>query len=367
MKIQCERKNLADAFQIVGGLIPPRSVKPVLQHAKLLADGSGLELWATDLELSLRYRIPDVTVDQEGMVVIPAGRMSAILREVDDGIVTLDADHQICNLNCAKSFFKLLGWDPEEFPEIPPFQDRDTIEISSETLKALIRNTGFAAAKEKTRYALNGVLLRIRESIVEMVATDGRRLARQVVPIDNPKGVEKKALLPTKGLTQLEKLIMPEDEVVQLDFEENMVRIKTRNAELSIRQIEGAFPDFEEVIPKEHETRIISKPSAFCSALRKASIMTSDETRAVRIRFSGGEAELTTHAADVGESKVQLAVEVEGKDQDVNFNPDFLLEGLRVLPDDEGFHLDLTNPSSPGKVTYGEGYTYVVMPINLDA
>ncbi len=366
MKIRCDRKRLSDAFQILTGIIPPRSVKPVLQHVKLLAQGDTLTMWSTDLEISLRFRLDGVLVEEEGILVIPAGRMTSILREITDESVVLETTDQTCQVVCENSFFKLLGWDPEDFPEIPALPETGGFDVAAESLREMIRKTTFAAAREKTRYALNGVLLHIGGEAIEMVATDGRRLARYVVPVENPDAIERRALLPVKGLAQLEKMIRPQDEMVRLYFEENMVGIRTYAAELSVRQVEGAFPDFEEVIPKSFESRVTATAGSFCSALRKVSIMTSDETRAVRIHFGDGQAQFSSKSTDVGESKVAMTTNVEGKDQEVSFNPDFLLEGLRVLPDDVEFHLDLTDQSSPGRISHGEGYTYVVMPINIE-
>ena len=231
----------------------------------------------------------------------------------------------------------------------------------------MIRKTAFAAAREKTRYALNGVLLHIGGESIEMVATDGRRLARYVVPVENPDRVEKRALLPVKGLLQLDKLIQPDEEVIRLFFDDNMVGIRTASAELSVRQVEGTFPDFEEVIPKGFESRVTSMAGPFCSALRKVAIMTSDETRAVRIQFEDGQAKFTSRTTDIGESEIELPTDVEGKSQEIAFNPDFLLEGLRVLSEDAEFHLDLTDRSSPGRISHGSEYTYVVMPINTES
>lgn len=366
MKIQCERKKITEAFQLLSGIIPPRSVKPVLQHVKMLAQGGSLFLWSTDLEISLAYRIDDVEVETEGIIVIPAGRMTSILREITDEMVVVESKEQVCHVVGENSFFKLLGWDPEDFPEIAPLPEAAGFDVASETFREMIRKTTFAAAREKTRYALNGVLLHIGPESIEMVATDGRRLARFVVPVENPDGVEKRALLPVKGLSQLEKLIRPEDEMIRLYFEDNMVGVRTLSGELSVRQVEGAFPDFEEVIPKTFDSRVKATAGEFCSALRKVSIMASDETRAVQIDFRDGQAEFRSQSTDVGESKVAMMTDIDGKDQEVSFNPDFLLEGLRVLPDDGEFVLDLTDRSSPGRISHGERYTYVVMPINLE-
>ncbi len=366
MKFKSDRKALSDAFSVVGGIVPTRSVKPVLQHVKIIADGRGVELFGTDLEISLRYRLDEVDVEREGMIVLPASRLNAILREIADNDVTLDVDGQTCQVVCESSFFKLLGWEAEEFPEIAPLPEAGGFEVAADTFREMIKKTAFAAAREKTRYALNGVLLRIGGSSIEMVATDGRRLARFVVPVENPEGTERQALLPVKGLTQLEKLVRPDEEMITLHFEENMVGIRTASAELSVRQVEGSFPDFEEVIPKAYESRVTATAGAFCSALRKASIMTSEDTRAVQIQFSEGNAEFSSRSTDVGESKIELPTAIDGKNQDVSFNPDFLLEGLRVLPDDGEFHLDLTDRTSPGRISHGDEYTYVVMPINIE-
>jgi len=366
MKIQCDRRKLSEVFQILSGLIPPRSVKPVLQHVKLLAGTDGVELWATDLEIAIRYRLQDVTVKEQGIAVVPAAKMSAILREGTDETVSIDTDKQVCNIRFPSSFFKLLGWETEEFPEIPTFREEGPLEIAAAGLRDMIRKSSFATAREKTRYALNGVLLRVRDDVAEMVGTDGRRLARRVLSLGGKKPAERKALLPTKGLAQVERLLDDDEEILQLDFEENMVIIRSRRADLSIRQVEGAFPDFEDVIPKDKTTRVTSKAGEFCSALRRSAIMTSEETRAVRIRFAEDQAVFVARAADVGESQVELPVGLEGEEQEISFNPEFLIEGLRVLADDTEFHLDLTDKSSPGKLTCGEEYTYVIMPINLD-
>jgi len=367
MKFSADRKGLFEALQILSGVIPVRSVKPVLHHVKLLASGDSVEIWGTDLEISLRMRMGEVEIEREGVCVLPCGKVTAILREIADERVTLDNEGRECRISASSSLFKLLGWDPGEFPEIPHLPRAGGFDVAAETLREMIRKTVFAAAKEKTRYALNGVLLHIGGEAIEMVATDGRRLARYVVPVENPDGIEQRALLPVKGLAQLDKLIGPEDEMIRLFFEENTVGIRTATAELQVRQVEGVFPDFEEVIPKGFESRVTSTAGPFCAALRKASILTSEETRAVQIHLENGNARFTSRSTDVGESKVELPTNIDGKEQDVSFNPEFLLEGLRVLPEDSEFHLDLTDRTSPGRISFGPEYTYVVMPINVES
>lgn len=364
MKFRGNRQSLLEALTIVGSVVAPRSIKPILQNLRMVVDSSGATLLATDLEVAIRYKIPLESVEEGGDVLLPVQRLLGIFREADGEEITFASDDRSLRITCGRGSFKVLGEDPDEFPVIPSFDDSKAFVLEREPFRLLIRKTTFATAREKTRYAFNGVRFEVEGDTARMVATDGKRMAVKSVGIDNPQNIEAGHIIPTKGLQTFDRVLTDTDEQVRINLEDRQVMIRTGNAEVSSRLVEGAFPRYDNVIPKETALSATFGKQELLSALKQAAILTNDESRSVRMSFSEDRLVLTSRAMDVGEARIELETEATGEPIEVAFNPDFLVEGLKNM-DAEQLEIFVSGKDTPARIDGEENFIYIVMPVTL--
>jgi DNA polymerase-3 subunit beta len=365
MNITCQTEALRAALQTVGSVVQPRPTRPILATVLLDARNGGLELHATDLEIGIRYSVPKLVVEEAGAAAIPQARVTPILQLTADENVTLRTDERQCVISASDSTFKLPLEAADEYPEIPDFNEESALELSRSDLEEMTEKTIFAAHKGKHRYALNGVLLVVDEKKILMVATDGRRLARMEKKAKNPEGTEESVIVPTKALQQIIKVLTDEDETVRVNINENQLIAKTSRAVVSTRLVEGHFPPYESVIPSNTDKKIDFDRERMSSAVRRAAILTSDESGSVILHFEKDKVTVNSSAPETGEAKVEMAVTYEGPELDVAFNPEFLSDFFGVL-EDETVRLEVRDAASAGLFRAGKELIYVVMPVSRE-
>jgi len=366
MKFRLDRQRFLEAVQLVGGVVAPRAIKPIYESLQIVSRDGGIEILATDLEVGIRLFLDDVAVEEAGTMTIPAQRLSSILREVVDDSIEIGWRGQTCEIVAQGSRFKVLCENPDDFPEIPEFDERGMFAVPNGTFTKLVAKTGFAAAKEKARFALNGIQMTVAGTEIACVATDGRRLAMMNGACENPDGVERSGIIPTKGMSQMVKVLTEGDEVIRLNLGESLCLAQTRRAVISSRLVEGQYPPVKEVIPANTTNRVVLNRAEIIAALRKARILTNQESRVVRLGFeSGGRLLIDAQAVEVGEAHIEMAVEYTGEPMRIGFNPEFLLEGFGAA-EGETARFELSAPNSPGKIMDDAGYTYVVSPVSLE-
>ena len=370
MKVICNRGALLDALNVTGNAIAPRSPKPVLGCVKLTAADNVLTIGATDLEVAIRYSDTQVQIEQEGEALVPAEKLRDIVREsVDDTLaieLTKGDGGGTVQIKGQDSLFKIFT-QSAEFPPIPGFEGEADFEVSAGQLKQLIAQTLFSAAKESTRYAFNGVLMNAKGTRLSLVATDGRRLAQAAGDLVSTNKVPKegtKAIIPAKALQLIEKLLGDAEETVGFQLRENQVIFHTSTATLTSNLVEGQFPPFEDVIPKETDKKMTASTGDFLSAIKRASLLTTEESKGVRLHFSKNGLVLTSRSPEAGEATVNFPCKFEGTDVEIGFNPQFLVEALRVVDTDE-LSLEMTAANRPGLLRGGANFLYVIMPVNL--
>jgi len=369
MRFTCSREKLLGGLQIVGSVVSTRGMKPVYESVLIRSRDGALEMMGTDLEVAIRFHLTDkdgdIRIEEAGALVVPAARLTAILREVKDDLLNFVWEQNVLTISCVGSRFRIMGLPEEEFPEIPDFPEQAPVTVPSAIFKRMVARTSFAAAREKMRYALNGVLFLLKDDRLQMVGTDGRRLAHTSHAIENKTGADLRAIVPTKGMTQIAKVIGEEEETIDLALSNNQLAARTEHAVVVSRILEGSFPPFQDVIPLNCECRARMKREDLIAAVRKAALLTNKESQSVRWAFGEGELILTARAAEVGEAHVSLAIEYEGEPAEIALNPAYVLDGLAVI-EDETVTFEFRNPSSPSKMTDGEEFTYVVMPISIE-
>jgi DNA polymerase-3 subunit beta len=366
MKATCNREGLLSAFQLANVAVPTRDVKPILKNLKAIADENRCTLMATDLELGIRLEVRGVKVDESGEGILPAARLLAILRESQDEELVIEANNDACSVRGEHVEFEMPSEDPANFPDLPTFEAEKHHEIAAGVLGEMIRRTVFATADDVGRYSMTGVLWELEEEQARLVATDGRRLALALGPAKPHGGHASKGMLPvvpTKAMTLLERNLADDEEMVQVSLRANEVLFRAGQAVIYSRLVEGRFPDYRQVLPKKQIAKVSLNVPAFTAAVRQAKIMTDDESKRVVFHFAKNKLTLQAQGATTGRSKVELPLEYEGKNLDISFNPDFLIDMLRVLPPDAELMVELIDGNSPALFRSGPHYMYLVMPL----
>jgi DNA polymerase-3 subunit beta len=368
MRFTCEKDALHRAVQGVLGVVASKGVHPVYESVQITAEADALTLQATDLEIGMKVHVgptDDLGIERPGTAVVPAQRLAAILRELPKGAVTFDweAERRECRLEAGSGRFQLQGPSPEDFPEIPDVGGAEEVAVSAGALRRMIKRTAFAAAKERMRYALNGLLLQVEGERLEMVATDGRRLALEHDTCTNPGEAALRAIVPTKGFQQLDKHLGDTDETVWLSVGNNHFRARTGNVTIVSRLVEGSFPGYREVVPATCSHAASIRRDAFHAALRRAALVTSRDTQLVRLAFEDDVLKVSARSSE-GSAEERMPCGYQGDEEVLGFNPEFLLDALSVL-ESEDVTFEWNGRASPGKITEGS-YTYVVMPVSLE-
>ncbi|MHC4428097.1 MAG: DNA polymerase III subunit beta [Planctomycetota bacterium] len=375
MKVICDRAALVDAVNTASGIVAARTPTPVLKCLKMTAtEGApgGLVITATDLEVGLRLSVPLVEIEQGGEVAIPADKISQIARACEDPTLTLESEDHTVHIRGAGSHFKVFGYDPKEFPPVRDFSEA-TIDatISAGVLRSLISRTLFAAAVEHSRYAINGVLFERQGRKLRLVSTDGRRLAMALGECESAEG-DRACIVPSKALKLMVKLVDDPDATVRLAVDENQILMAVGDAEadgdtaiVSSNLVEGAFPPFEDVVPKEQDKKVTFNAATLGSAIRRAALLTNEESKGVKLRFADQKLTLTSRAPEMGEATVEVDLDdYQGDPLEIGFNPGFITDALNVINTDRVI-IELKSANKPGVLKTGPDFTYVLMPVSL--
>ncbi len=364
MKLKCERAALYEAVQFAGALASTKMAKPILQNVKLVADKKRLEVMATDLEVSVRVVLENVEVEKPGAVAVSANRLLGILRESPDDQMDIQVDDHKCIIRGADSQFDMPGDDPADFPAVPEMMKSPQAEIARVDFSEMVDKTVFAAAAESTRYALNGVCFIFSANHLELVSTDGRRLAlikRKAKGVSADMG---SIIVPPKALNHVRRALTEDDEVVGLKVDDNKVIFQTSRALVSSVLVEGHFPPYREVIPKDSDKKVTLKREAFLGAIRRAALLTTEEARTVRLDFRKDLLVLTSEAPEAGKAEVKLTIENPSAEVTIAFNPNFLTDALRVMSAAD-VTMEMKDGTRPAVLREEGDYLYVVMPINI--
>ncbi|MCH2139211.1 MAG: DNA polymerase III subunit beta [Phycisphaerales bacterium] len=369
LKVICDQAALAEALNTAGSVVASRTPSPVLTCVKLTAGDGRLRLAATDGETAMVLDLDRVEVDAAGEVLIPADKLTQIVRECTDPTVTLEADGHALHIRGDDSRFKVFGFDPQEAPPEAHFDDEGVdCTMDAGTLATTVARSLFAAAAEHTRYAINGVLYHREGKRLRMVATDGRRLAVAVADCGSGDG-ETSCIIPAKALGLLRRLSKDPDAGVRISVGESRIAFRvdsaTAPATLVSSLVEGRFPPFEDVIPKEQDKKLTCDREQLRSAIRRASLLTTEESRSVRMQFESKQLTLSSHAPEMGEAEVTIEVKgYEGDAMEIGFNPAYIADALKVIDDDD-ITLELKASNKPGLLRAGRDFTYVLMPVTV--
>jgi len=375
MKLLVNRAALVEALGLASSVVLSRTPKPVLTCVKLAAGSTGttktLTLTATDMELALQYTLTQVDIAAPGVALIPAAKLSEIVNNSPDDTLTLETTGDTTAIKGSDANYKVFGFNAEEFPPISAFEGTADFSLSAGALQTLLNRTRFAAAKEMTRYAINGVLFEKKGKKIMLVATDGHRLAQtRDETTEAEAGRDVSAVVPIKAINLIERLLTDPEQTVSLQFKENKLFVQISSetggvtATMSTALVEGTFPPYNDVIPKDSDKKVVLNRQRFESAVKRAALLTNEESKGVRLSFSAGMLAISSRAPEMGEAKIDMPVEYAGEAIEVGFNPLYLMDALKVA-DQETVTFELKTPNKPGLLKSGPGFLYVVMPVNL--
>jgi len=370
MKVTCDREKLWHAFQTAASVAPTRSPKPILQNIKLEVSAEAATLMATDLEIGIRMAVAGLEVAVPGSVVLPISRFGLILRESSDEKLSLESDGRSTVVRGQRSEFRLPTENPDEFPVVSAFEEEKYHELPARFLRELVRRTAFATDPESSRYALGGVLFELSETGILAVGTDGRRLAKQEGPakaVGGPETSEQATIVPTRALHLLERALAEDEGDIQLVARANDIRIKSGQATIFARLVEGRFPRWRDVFPRrENALRIELPVGPFYATVRQAAIVSSEQRRGVEFTFGEGKVTLACRGAEAGESHVELPIAYDGAPKSVTLDPRFVSDFLKVLDPEKTFVLEMEDTDSAVVCTTDDNYAYVIMPLARD-
>jgi len=326
-----------------------------------------VRICATDLEVGIDYLISEVQVVEAGDVVVPADRLTAIVRESVDDTLLMEVEAGSCKVTGKDSHFTIYSQDAEQYPLVPAFEAPADITIGLRNLQAGIKQSLFAAAKESTRYALNGVLWEVTGKKLLLVATDGRRMAcckTGLASAAEEQIAERKIIMPAKTMALLEKIGGDDKDVVAIKLVGNQIVMSCANIIISSSLVEGNFPKYEDIIPTSYDKKLTLSTEATLSAVRRSALLTSEESKGIKLTVGKNNIMFSGRAPETGDAQVDMTVDYAGEPIEVGFNPQFLIDALRIIQTPE-FELELGPSDKPGLIKNSKGFLYVLMPINL--
>ena len=375
MKVRITRDELLTGLQRVQGVVEKRNTMPILSNILLEAKQDGAEIVATDLEIGMRG-LYKATVLETGGVTISARKLFEIIKELPPGEIELSAgDNNWTTIRAGKSQFKVVGLPSADYPALPSIEREGLTPLSGDGLLELIRKTLFAAGDNDARYILNGLLVTLvntdKKTALRLVGTDGHRLAvaEQEVGKAEMKGgaQEIKAIIPKKAAQEMRRLLEERgDNEPLIGFAKNLMIFRKSGLLLTSRLMEGNYPNYQQVIPKEGGKRISVNRQELESALRRVSVLSKEKASAVKVSFVPGKMTLFSSSPDYGEAIEEIPASYEGETLSSGFNARYLLDVFSVM-DGEKVSLQMDTPLSPCLVQESEspGFKCVVMPIKI--
>ena len=372
MQFSISKQSLLKELNLLQGVVEKKTTIPILANVLIEAEGkSGISMVATDLDVSLQTECTaDVT--RPGSMVLQAKKLFDIVRNLPDAeIYFAKEDNYWARLTCGASEFKIVGQAKEHYPSTPQFTG-ESIALPAPMLNGLIARTGYAITQEESRYALSGSLFLLADGRLQMVATDGHRLAWVATALDESTSKvptdQIRVIVPKKALGELQKLTAGSEEAVEFAKDENHLYFKMGPRQLTSRMLAGQFPNYDLVMPKNNDKIVHLNSETITQAIRRAALMADERSHGVKFELADGRLSITSQSADVGEAKEVIPIDYNGDGIGIGFNAQYLLDFLAVVGSDEVI-LELKDEQSPAllrpPVSEPLDFKYVVMPMRL--
>jgi DNA polymerase-3 subunit beta len=373
MDFSCSRDDLIKGVQAVERIVSTKSTLPIIGNILFEAKKSGLMLSANNLEIGIEINVP-AKIQKEGSILIPAKTLGGIVSKLPSGDVLFKvSEKNIVKISYKESHFTIHGLASDEFPSLPKVKDGKSLELDAAVLFEMVKQTIFSVSSSEEKYVLNGVLFEVGKSDlpgdtsdIRLVATDGYRLARRGAKI-GAKGVgEIKSIIPAKALAEVNRVIQDANgEKVEIVITPDQAAFRHGGVYIVSRLIQGQFPDYKQVIPKNSESKLIASSKELQNASERAAVIAAGNANIVKFEAKSGNLHIIANTPDVGSIDEIVKVETKGKEKAaIAFNVRLIIDVMKNLTT-EKVALELSGPLSPGVITpvEGEDYVYIVMPI----
>jgi DNA polymerase-3 subunit beta len=394
MKLICAQNELTAHLSLVSRAVPSRPSHPVLANVLLRADEETQRVSLTGFDLSLGVQTSfSAQVESGGTLTLPAKLLSDIVSRLPDGEITLatETGDMTATLTCAFGRYQVRGMGAEEYPELPTIDDGDVAYLPVESLIEGLRGSLFSTSADETKQVLTGVHLTVESDSLEFAATDGHRLAvvqtvsaeledgepaasatangKKTTDTENAK-VEFDVTVPSKALRELERMLQVHQDTgaIAVHFDQGQLTFEWANQRLTSRLLEGQYPNYRQLIPRQFSRQMTVERRVFVGALERIAVLADQKNSIVKLEMSNAQQELvlSVDAADVGSGRESVAAQISGEDLEIAFNVKYLLEGLKALNTNE-IQMQFNTSTSPSIVTPlgGTKMTYLVMPVQI--
>ena len=368
MKFKIEQNQLVGPLQLVSGAVEKRQTLPVLSNLLLKVEDGILTITATDLEIEMSANIQLKGESLDGDITVPARKLVDICRSLSsDKEITFNLEENRLKLSSARNKFSLSTIPAQEFPNIEDTVFTTKFEIFSSQLKSLIEKTQFAMAQQDVRYYLNGMLFEIDNDNLLTVATDGHRLALSKMSLENKISDNLvQAIVPRKGVIEASKLLSSSEQTSIIELNTNHLRITQGNYVFTSKLVDGRFPDYEKVLPKNAERILLCNRENVKDAFTRASILCNEKFRGVRLTLDSSKLTIHANNPEQEEAEIELDVDYSNKPMEIGFNVSYLLDALNAIKsEDVKFNLGDSNSSVLIESSEDSSSLYVVMPMRL--
>ncbi len=371
MKLKIKKEEILKGLQRIQGVVEKKNTMPILSNMLLVAEGNGVDIIATDLEIGLRGRYA-AEVISPGAVTVSAKKMYEIVRELPAEDIQINVeDNNAVKIISGHSQFKLVGLPKDEYPALPDVAEEGMIVIEGETLRDMIKKTLYSVGENDARYVLNGLFVHMTQTKgglnIRMVGTDGHRLS-MIDRVIDAKHKDESFIIPKKAMMELRRLLeedAPKAEL-RLGFSKNHALFMRDGLVMVSKLIDGNYPNYLQVVPAKTTKKVIVSKDAFAHAVKRVSILSKEKTNAVKLQLEKDLLTLSTNNPEVGEANEELAVDYKGEGIAIGFNSRYLMDVLSSM-DRQTIALELSDALSPCLITEegDELYKCVVMPMRV--
>ncbi|OGP17997.1 MAG: DNA polymerase III subunit beta [Deltaproteobacteria bacterium GWC2_55_46] len=367
MKFTIGKPDFIKVLQRMQGIVEKRNTMPILANVLLDASKGKITIMATDLEVFIKDSV-QAGVSEEGSITVNARKVFEIVKELPGETVDVTAgkDDKL-TLKAGKARFNVMGLPAKDFPVFPVVDEGSLQAIDGEALREMIDKTSFAVSTDETRYNINGFLLEREEGKIKMVATDGHRLALIIREGDNiAKGQKEGVLLPRKGVMEMKKVLDEKEGSFFLGITQKNAVMKRDSTVVTVRLLEGEFPDYRRVIPKDNDKEAKAMRGDLLASLKRVSILSTDKIKGVKFSFNKDKLVLSSSSPDIGEATEDVDIDFPESDIEIAFNARYFIDVLEAISN-EKVSIVLKDSLSPGIIRPegGEDYTYIIMPMRL--
>ena len=367
MQFEISRETLSKPLQLVTGVVERRQTLPVLSNVLLVLEGSQLSMTGTDLEVELIGRVDVEKGSEAGEVTVPARKLMDICKSLPDSAsLKMELDDNKLIIRSGRSRFTLSTLPSSDFPSAEESSEALEFSISQERLKEMLDSTSFAMAQQDVRYYLNGLLFEVSPNFLRLVATDGHRLAMDTEDMSAPTDKILQVIVPRKGILELARLLGEGEDNVDIVIGSNHIRAKTANFTFTSKLVDGKFPDYDRVLPKGGDKKIIADRNELRQSLSRTAILSNEKFRGIRLTLLDDEIKILANNPEQEEAEEIVAVEYKGDSLEIGFNVSYLVDVLTVL-DTETAQIIVSDPNSSALIQGADGSSalYVVMPMRL--